>query len=218
MQWVKPRPCPFRFKYYVFYIKNTTKKGYAHLQCSLFKKNKRRVKKVPHTIMHHMIWKKNGLPGSCTVFVPQTNIIIPCGSSKEIQEQEFPEDFQENFITVAIQLATLLCASVFLKERKKNIADVFRVWNHFQLFDFGQIDHSDVMCLSFNLTQWWSNGYKVFSYHFYSVFWKIVCASPIHCHQKRYSILNNYTGKILLLLTTFFFFPYVGLFIFHLFI
>ena len=25
MQWVKPRPCPFRFKYYVFYTKNTKK-------------------------------------------------------------------------------------------------------------------------------------------------------------------------------------------------
>ena len=63
----------------------------------------------------------NGLPGSCAVFVPQNNIILPFGSSREIQEQEFPTDLQENFITVAVQLATLLRASEFLKQRKRTL-------------------------------------------------------------------------------------------------
>jgi hypothetical protein len=55
------------------------------------------------------------------------NITLPCGSSREIQEQEFPTDLQENFITVAVLLATLLRASVFFKQRKKkHCADIFQ--------------------------------------------------------------------------------------------
>ena len=76
MQWVKPCPCPFRFKYYVFYTKNTKKVMPLISSAAFWKKAREESKKVPHTVMHHMIWKKNGLPGSCAVFVPQKNITL----------------------------------------------------------------------------------------------------------------------------------------------
>lgn len=160
-------------------------------------KQEKSQKSSSHYYASYDIKKKNGLPGSCAVFVPQNNIILPFGSSREIQEQEFPTDLQENFITVAVLLATLLRASVFLKQRKKNIVQTyFRVWNHFQLFDFGQIDHSDLIVPQFQsnsvVIQW------IQSVFLPPLLWflKNCMCFPYSLPSIWCSILNNYTvGK-----------------------
>ena len=183
--------------------------------CGLLNKTREESKKFLTLLC--IIWykKKNGLPGSCAVFVPQNNIILPFGSSREIQEQKFPKDLQENFITVAVLLATLLRASVFLKQRKKNIVQTyFRVWNHFQLFDFGQIDHSDLI-----VPQFQSNSVVI--QWIQSVFLPPLLWFLKNCMCFPYSLPSIVFWTITLwesFAATFYFLSYVGLFILHLFI
>ena len=72
----------------------------------------------------------------------------------------------------------------------------FRVWNHFQLFNFGQIDHSDVIVPQFQsnsvVIQWIQSVFLPLLLWFL----KNCMCFPYSLPSKRYSILNNYTvGK-----------------------
>lgn len=80
--------------------------------------------------------------------------------------------------------------------KKTIVQTYFRVWNHFQLFDFGQIDHSDVIVPQFQsnsvVIQWIQSVFLPLLLWFL----KNCMCFPYSLPSKRYSILNNYTvGK-----------------------